>query len=779
MSFAAQEILELLPAILRIRDQSQAMVTPALLAPNDRVALVDLEGKVAAHIALTPAEEAQLSRLRQSAMAGPLASLLAVAAEQIAVLQEDLDQLYDDQFIETCADWVVPYIGDLIGYRALHGVAPRISSPRAEVANTIGYRRRKGTAAMLEQLARDVTDWPARVVEFFQLLQTTQYMNHIRLHNAATPDLRRWEPLERLGSAFDSLAHTIEVRRVATRAGRYNIPNIGIFFWRIQPFRLSKSPAVAVDARRFLFSPLGSNTPLFTRPTDEDRITHIATPLNVPEPISRRVLHAYLDAYYGVDDLGNEIADRSFSIKAGANLVPRTQIRACNLSDVGGGNWAHQPKDFVAVDPVLGRIAFPDDPSAASPPSAPSNVIVTFHYGFAAEIAGGPYERADTFAKIETGQQLQRVRKDAMPATPGVHVTIQAALDVVQLTGGVVQIDDSGRYAEALHINATPKVSIELRAANEQRPTLVLGGDFKITGSPGASVTLNGLRISASDGAPASSPGIVRVANTSPAAPGQLQLRLRHCTLVPGLFLDVEGEPQLTNLPSLIVATENVAVEIDKSILGGVRLPLGSKLVAGDSILDSTSAQLVAYSDLDDVAAGGALTLRECTVIGKVHAEILELVSNSILHAEADAADANWPVPVRAVRKQEGCVRFSYLPMSSIVPRRYRCQPDLAIATEIERIEKAANAKLDATQRAAVRAGIEAWLEPGFMAVRYARSDYALLRESSPLEIRTGADDESEMGVFHGLYQPQRVTNVRVRLDEYLRFGLEAGIFFA
>lgn len=43
---------------------------------------------------------------------------------------------------------------------------------------------------MLEQLARDVTVWDARVVEFFELLITTQYMNHLRLHNKASPDLR-------------------------------------------------------------------------------------------------------------------------------------------------------------------------------------------------------------------------------------------------------------------------------------------------------------------------------------------------------------------------------------------------------------------------------------------------------------------------------------------------------------------------------------------------------------------------------------------------------------
>jgi len=34
------------------------------------------------------------------------------------------------------------------------------------------------------------------------------------------------------------------------------------------------------------------------------------------------------------------------------------------------------------------------------------------------------------------------------------------------------------------------------------------------------------------------------------------------------------------------------------------------------------------------------------------------------------------------------------------------------------------------------------------------------------------------MGAFHQLFQPQRETNLRIRLDEYLRVGLEAGIFY-
>src|SRR5262249_3879456 len=147
MSFDANRLFELLPAIHRLRDG-------------------------------------------QVQHPGALRALIDVIAEQVAVLEEDLAQAYDDQFIETCAEWVAPYIGDLIGYRSLHAVAPRIGSPRAEVANTIAYRRRKGTASMLEQLARDVSGWDARAVEFFQQLATTQYMNHLARRSIVAFDVR-------------------------------------------------------------------------------------------------------------------------------------------------------------------------------------------------------------------------------------------------------------------------------------------------------------------------------------------------------------------------------------------------------------------------------------------------------------------------------------------------------------------------------------------------------------------------------------------------------------
>src|ERR1044072_9460640 len=130
MSFDKERLYKLLPSLYRIRDQETAN-------------------------ALFPGKERP----------GPLKELLALIAEQIAALEENFEQLYDDQSIDSCAEWVVPYIGDLVGARGLIVFPNAPFTQRAQVANTIQYRRRKGTAAVLEQLGHDVTAWDSNVVE--------------------------------------------------------------------------------------------------------------------------------------------------------------------------------------------------------------------------------------------------------------------------------------------------------------------------------------------------------------------------------------------------------------------------------------------------------------------------------------------------------------------------------------------------------------------------------------------------------------------------------------
>src|SRR4029453_4143470 len=155
-------------------------------------------------------------RIRDAEQGEPLRALLQVIGEQVNLVEEDVAQLYDNWFIETCEDWVVPYIADLVGYQAVHtagepgdvrtaqGAArTKILIPRREVANTIRYRRRKGTLALLEVLANYIAGWPARAVEFYKLLGWTQALNYLHMERGRTVDLRPSSPLELLGSPFD------------------------------------------------------------------------------------------------------------------------------------------------------------------------------------------------------------------------------------------------------------------------------------------------------------------------------------------------------------------------------------------------------------------------------------------------------------------------------------------------------------------------------------------------------------------------------------------------
>ena len=232
MSTQGQRLFDLLPSVYRVKDAQLS-----LLSPSDAAQLQQLHATPASD--LTPEQILQLRQL-QAKSRGPLQSLLMLIEEQLAIVAEDLDQLYDDQFIETCAPWVIPYIGDLIGYQPVHGVAAAVASPRAEVAHTISFRRRKGTVLVLEQLARDVTGWGAHAIEFFKLLAVSQSMKNIRPENRYSPDLRNWRAGADINGAFDATAHKIDVRRIAVERGRYNIQNIGIFpvvAERLQPYQ--------------------------------------------------------------------------------------------------------------------------------------------------------------------------------------------------------------------------------------------------------------------------------------------------------------------------------------------------------------------------------------------------------------------------------------------------------------------------------------------------------------------------------------------------------------
>jgi hypothetical protein len=171
-----------------------------------------------------------------------------------------------------------------------------------------------------------------------------------------------------------------------------------------------------------------------------------------------------------------------------------------------------------------------------------------------------------------------------------------------------------------------------------------------------------------------------------------------------------------------------------------------------DSIVDAVTVdgKDVSYQGLPGKGPGGPLTISRCTVIGEVATGKLTLAENSLFLRS-----------VTADRRQEGCVRFCHVPLGSRTPRRFQCQPAIPAGATSEEAES-----------------LEARVKPRFTSLHYGDPGYCQLTIGTAREIRRGAEDESEMGVFSSLRQPQREDALRIRLDEYLRVGLEAGIFF-
>ena len=189
----------------------------------------------------------------KDAPTGQLQALFEVLAAQSAIVEDNIEQLYDDQFIETCAPWVDPIhrrpdrlqldLRDRLGQLR----QPRRGGEHDRLPPPQGHADRAGAG-----LDRRVRAGRARG-------RGVPAPDHHGEH-AARPRRTTTPPWTcaigrrsiSLGTAFDQLTRTIDVRRIAPRVrmvatpdaapldialhgpGRFNIPDVAIHLWRWQ-----------------------------------------------------------------------------------------------------------------------------------------------------------------------------------------------------------------------------------------------------------------------------------------------------------------------------------------------------------------------------------------------------------------------------------------------------------------------------------------------------------------------------------------------------------------
>ncbi|HEU4881971.1 MAG TPA: hypothetical protein VFT45_07000 [Longimicrobium sp.] len=645
----------------------------------------------------------------------PLRALLGVLEEPYRAVEDDVRALYEDWFVETCAPWLVPYIGDLVGVRDTldpHGVIPTV---RARVANAVAYARRKGPAWVLAHVARDVTGWPARVVESFPRLAVTQDLADVHPRRGRTADLRAPAAAE-AGTPFDGMARTVEVG-----AGRWAADRVALFLWRLRSYPLTLSQPREVHPGCFALCPFGADTPLFLPPRTQPPFGAEPGPWDVPGPVDGALMERVLEEEGRHDHpwaRGEYPVLRVWAGEGPARAVPCALAVAdlgdWDVSGIGPGARAGRPAPpRAAVDPARGRVAFLDG-------ARPAWVRAEWSYGFSAELGGGPYARPapdpapppGAFAAVVGGR----------PRGPGEAVagSVAGALEEWMRTDSadcVVRLGDSAIHpAPAEVVVLPPGRRLWIVAAPGERPCLA--GTLNLRGLARSGVILDGVLVD----------GTVRLAGT-------LDLVASHCTLAPPVP-GVRGEPRRSVAAQ---ADFTGSVTLRGSVLGPLSVP---RHAAGVSLADCIVAGGVyaaAWGGCDaDARTTASLHVERCTVFGMVMARTLtardSLFTDAVLVDDAAA----------------GGLTCCYAPPGGRTPRRDRCQP--APGGEGAR--------------------------PFFTSTRYGDPSFAQLDVHCAAAIRTGAGDGGEMGAFHRLDTPRREANLRVAVAEFLPNGLEAVVSY-
>lgn len=699
---------------------------------------------------------------------GVLRALVDILAEQAVVLRRSNDRLWEDQFIDLCDDWAVPYIGDLVATRLVAALNKR--GRRVDVAKTIYYRRRKGTLRVLEELIADIAGWEGTVREAFRRLARTHHGLDPQPGTLAGPltgtppggwaDLRRQVASELADGPFDEYHHTADVRRQRGRDGRYAIPKLALHLYRLSALRVEGvTPHARAGGLGFTFDPSGRDVPLFMpRNRRQDANTAAgrsadwdawrpAREWELPAPMRCRVLG---HAEYVIDEaLVQQLVAQGLAGGAADDLRTLRDVHFANegrlretLAALANGAALLAPGIYnsllagalvddcgkhallpnaVEVEQAPGSAVPPERIAAGSLASWTANapgkrLVIDPQVGRFLFIGAPPAAQSSVTYHYGFPGEIGAGtcdRREVERRKPDVTLQGGGAITAAALKNkGVTQINDSATYgplSDKLQVR-----DLTLQAANQQRPYIVLQTNWVLnTGIHQESeVLLDGLWLG-SDG------------NHAVILRGEYQrVTIRNCTLDPG-GTDADGNP-IRAVP-LAVEAQVEELIISDSIMGPIYTQAGGvvqTLRVEDTIVQATAPGVAAVA-----LPAGEAHLSGVTVLGPLRVDRL-WASETLVTEHAEVTDT-----------QRGCFRFSAAQKGSRLPRPYESH-FLADWSHI------------------------------FTSRRFGHPGYAQMSETAPVELCRGAENGSEIGAYSSLLNPIKLDSLQAKVAEYLPFGL-------
>ncbi len=733
---------------------------------------------------------------------GQLKNYLAIAEHIFNTIQENIESLYDDLFIETCDDWVIPYIADLLGTSHLKGDPWTL---RADVADTIALRRRKGSLASIERLTYNLTQWGVHTVELRENLVWNQHLNHQRPDiggdspygsitrftpiRGGTVTLRDPAMLSLLRTPFDPFAHLADLKPPSWGNIRYNLPNLAIFLWRLKDYQVkftkpivqiqttsTTEPDEATHVVQVWVHPLGDPVRLFnTYQFNPDKEPPVITQLDATPgfiPMARLTTNSeagkpekYLAiaTYNPIDSdiVGRDIAEVGLQLH-----FPEPEFAETNLSEwtIRGENlcaWERgiQPplKDReIAIDPVIGRIAIgvnsPEEATALE-----NHLLLTYTYGAVGNVGAHPISR-----------NLPQQWHDETVVVKSVNLfqgeTLNSALDDIQDEDSpvVIEIQDSlvhvldlsaiaGRFDEDGGLNLRLNRSLIIQAADGQRPIIKLVQPLRfrprdVSAAGNLTLRLEGLYVTRDEAFAADAPLIARAALN--------RLEIVDCTLDPGGQKLLDGTAEGTRQP-LRTSLElrqpygfNPAEEeefdqtpeiiLERTIAGSLLVDRGYLLCLSHSLIDAGKG---VNDDPESSFAVSNATNPEKDWGPPTQVNGITVLGRMRVE-QISGRGGIWVHRLEVLNNQIGCIRYSYFSgQGDRLPQNLGCVT-----------------------------GKEAKLR--FVSEIFGEPAYGQLARASDFDLRERGPRDDAMGAFGFLLEAHKWRNLQIRFREFMPVGV-------
>lgn len=451
---------------------------------------------------------------------GQLQAYLSILEDAFAAVHDNIRALYEDLFIETCDPWVVPYIGDLLGVSHLSGDPWTL---RADVADTILLRRRKGTLHALELLAFDLTEWPAHCVELREVLAWCQHLNHQRpdifsltqavsgTPRGGTAALRDPALLSLLGTPFDTFARTPDLKPIEFGVLRPNLPATAVYLWRLIAYQAPVSMpdargAVTIsspplgDAARSVhidLEPTGKPIPLFNTaqasPSAEPPVLSKLDEVPGPIPTARLTsatpagapgryitVNTYDASVSSLNSLTVTHLGLQFHLPVATFPADLWTFRGANLCAWEAGLLPPLRNREIVIDPRIGRVVFGVETDAEAN-ALLDDLLVTWTYGTPGPVGAQPIPSEYPAGWVDGVIEKRTVRFRDDP------LGLQHALNNLDAATGPVEIEIDDSMTHSLDLSPVAGVATEngivtlrlkfpllIRASSGNRPVIRL-----------------------------------------------------------------------------------------------------------------------------------------------------------------------------------------------------------------------------------------------------------------------------------------------------------------